>query len=99
MEAAGALVKLHSMEGSAHVQYFGGGWRLRTTTCVKVSMNPEFNGPAKLIVTRNFSEKTASRLRSEGAWTKSDYRMSGNRMIITRTEVPDPFEKKALQNN
>jgi hypothetical protein len=47
-------------------------------------MNPEFNGPAELIVTRNSSENRFEAMIG-GRLAKVDYRISGNRMIITHT--------------
>lgn len=46
--------------------------------------------PAKLVVTRN---PEANRFESTiaGQLAQVDYRISGHRMIITHTEVPEPF--------
>jgi|SRR5580704_6969558 hypothetical protein len=81
-------------------------------------MNPEFNGPAELIVTRSFTTSSNAPTlfwrKTENCLTVSQffrkplrgydrrgsgqriYRISGNRMIITHTEVPDVFRGKGV---
>ena len=51
-------------------------------------MTTKFDDPAELMVTRNSS---ANRFETTiaGHLARVDYRMSGNRMIITHTEVPE----------
>ena len=58
-------------------------------------MNPEYNIPADLIVTRNSSENRFE-VTIGGRLAKVDYRTSGNRMIITHTEVPDVLRGKGV---
>ena len=58
-------------------------------------MNPEFNIPAELIVTRNSSENRFE-VTIGGRLAKVDYRTSGNRMIITHTEVPEALRGKGV---
>ena len=48
-------------------------------------MNRKFTGPSELMVTRNASVNSFE-VTIEGHLAKVDYRMSGNRMIITHTE-------------
>jgi uncharacterized protein len=58
-------------------------------------MNTKFNGPSELMVTRN-SSVNRFEVTIEGHLAKVDYRMSGNRMIITHTEVPDTLRGKGI---
>ena len=60
-------------------------------------MNTKFD-PAELMVTRN-SSANRFEITIAGHLARVDYRMSGNRMIITHTEVPEACEENALQNN
>ena len=58
-------------------------------------MSTKFDDPAELMVTRNVS---ASRfeITIAGHLARVDYRMSGNRMIITHTEVPEGLRGKRV---
>jgi uncharacterized protein len=58
-------------------------------------MNRKFSGPSELMVTRN-SSVNSFEVTIEGHLAKVDYRMSGNRMIITHTEVPDALRGKGI---
>jgi uncharacterized protein len=58
-------------------------------------MNRKFTGPSELMVTRN-SSVNRFEVTIEGHLAKVDYRMSGNRMIITHTEVPDALRGKGI---
>ena len=58
-------------------------------------MNRKFTGPSELMVTRN-SSVNRFEVTIEGHLAKVDYRMSGNRMIITHTEVPDVLRGKGV---
>jgi uncharacterized protein len=58
-------------------------------------MNTKFNGPSELMVTRN-SSVNRFEVTIKGHLAKVDSRMSGNRMIITHTEVPDTFRGKGI---
>jgi uncharacterized protein len=58
-------------------------------------MNRKFNGPSELIMTRN-SSVNRFEVTIQGSLAKVDYRMSGNRMIITHTEVPDALRGKGI---
>ena len=58
-------------------------------------MNRKFTGPSELMVTRN-SSVNSFEVTIEGHLAKVDYRMSGNRMIITHTEVPDALRGKGI---
>ena len=58
-------------------------------------MNPEFNRPAELILTRNSCENRFE-VTIGGRLAKVDYRMSDNRMTITHTEVPDVLRGKGI---
>jgi predicted GNAT family acetyltransferase len=58
-------------------------------------MNRKFNGPSELIMTRN-SSVNRFEVTIQGSLAKVDYRMSGNRMIITHTEVPDTLRGKGI---
>ncbi len=50
-------------------------------------MNTKFESSSELMVTRN-SAANRFEITVGGLLAKVDYRMSGNRMIITHTEVP-----------
>ena len=56
-------------------------------------MNTKFNGPSELMVTRN-SSVNRFEVTIEGHLAKVEYRMSGNRMIITHMEVPDTLRSE-----
>src|ERR1700745_3944319 len=58
-------------------------------------MNTKFNGPVELMVTRN-SSVNRFEVTIGGRLAKVDYRMSGNRMIITHTEVPKALRGKGV---
>jgi uncharacterized protein len=58
-------------------------------------MKTQFNGPFELMVTRN-SSVNRFEVTIEGHLAKVDYRMSGKRMIITHTEVPDTLRGKGI---
>jgi uncharacterized protein len=62
---------------------------------MKDPMNMKTNGPAELIVTRNSSENRFE-VTIRGLLAKVDYRISGNRMIITHTEVADVLRGKGV---
>ena|ERR1700737_3456309 len=57
-------------------------------------MNTKFD-PAELMVTRN-SSANRFEITIAGHLARVDYRMSGNRMIITHTEVPEALRGKCV---
>ena len=58
-------------------------------------MSTKFDDPADLMVTRN-SSANRFEITIAGHLAKVDYRMSGNRMIITHTEVPEALRGKGI---
>jgi GCN5-related N-acetyl-transferase len=58
-------------------------------------MSTKFDDPAELMVTRN-SSANRFEITIAGHLAKVDYRMSGNRMIITHTEVPEALRGKGI---
>ena len=58
-------------------------------------MSTKFDDPAELMVTRN-SSANRFEITIAGHLAKVDYRMSGNRMIITHTEVPEALRGKGV---
>src|SRR5438132_3485838 len=58
-------------------------------------MNTKFDDPAQLMVTRN-SSANRFEITIAGSLARVDYRMSGNRMIITHTEVPEAVRGKGV---
>jgi uncharacterized protein len=58
-------------------------------------MSTKFDDPAELMVTCN-SSANRFEITIAGHLAKVDYRMSGNRMIITHTEVPEALRGKGI---
>ena len=58
-------------------------------------MSTKFDDPAELMITRN-SSADRFEITIAGHLARVDYRISGNRMIITHTEVPEALRGKRV---
>ena len=62
----------------------------------KYPISTKFDDPAELMVTRNSSAKPLRDHDRRASGTESVIRVSGNRMIITHTEVPEALRGKGV---